>query len=38
METGFVSPNPGGLVANITSKTQNFYEKFIIQNKIENNL
>jgi hypothetical protein len=29
-----IYPNPGGLVANMTTKTQNCYDKFIIHIKI----
>jgi hypothetical protein len=31
-----LNPNPGGLVAKMTSKTQNCCDKFIIHKKIEN--
>jgi hypothetical protein len=30
----YINPNPCGLVANMTSKTQNCYDKFIIHKKI----
>jgi hypothetical protein len=29
----FVNPNSGGLVANVTFKTQNYYDKFLILKK-----
>jgi hypothetical protein len=29
----FFNPNPGGFVANMTSKTQNCYDKFIVPKK-----
>jgi hypothetical protein len=32
-----LNPNPEDLVANMTSKTQNCYEKFIINQKIAKN-
>jgi hypothetical protein len=31
----FVNPNPGGLVANMTYKTQNCCDKFIIHKKLK---
>ncbi len=33
LEVGDLNPNPGGLVANMTSKTQNCCDKFIIYKK-----
>jgi hypothetical protein len=36
--TFYINPNPCGLVANMTSKTQNCYDKFIIHKKIVKNL
>jgi hypothetical protein len=32
-EASTINPNPGGLVANMTSKTQKCYDKFIIHQK-----
>ncbi len=29
----YINPNPGGLVANMTSKTQNYCAKYIIHTK-----